>query len=128
MRKRQNEMTSSSKNGEYLILGRNSDFREKFGILELEMSHPGCNVIFMANKDRLDPAFMLHFFQIINKPACCHSQGPGQGPCPGSDESSSQSADPGFLSESIQSVICVPSCLQILPKTTLPSIPFLLDN
>ena len=34
-------MTSSSKNGEYLILGRNSDFREKFGILELEMSHPG---------------------------------------------------------------------------------------
>ena len=40
MRKRQNEMTSSSKNGEYLILGRNSDFREKFGILELEMSHP----------------------------------------------------------------------------------------
>ena len=40
MRKRQNEMTSSSKNGEYLILGRNSDFREKFGILELEMLHP----------------------------------------------------------------------------------------
>ena len=40
MRKRQNEMTSSSKNGEYLILGRNSDFREKFGILELEMSDP----------------------------------------------------------------------------------------
>ena len=43
MRKRQNEMTSSSKNGEYLILGRNSDFREKFGILELEMSHPECS-------------------------------------------------------------------------------------
>ena len=41
MRKRQNEMTSSSKNGEYLILGRNSDFREQFGILELKMSHPG---------------------------------------------------------------------------------------
>ena len=44
MRKRQNEMTSSSKNGEYLILGRNSDFREKFGILELEMSHPDNNI------------------------------------------------------------------------------------
>ena len=34
-------------------------------------------------------------------------------------------ADPGFVSESIQSVICVPSFLQNLPKTTLPSIPFL---
>ena len=33
--------------------------------------------------------------------------------------------DPGFLSESIQSVICVPSCLKNLPKTTLPFIPFL---
>ena len=45
MRKRQNEMTSSSKNGEYLILGQNSDFREKFGILELEMSHPDRDVV-----------------------------------------------------------------------------------
>ena len=44
MAKRQNEMSSSSKNDEYLILGRNSDFREKFGILELEMSHPGYTV------------------------------------------------------------------------------------
>ena len=79
----------------------------------------------MANKDRLDPASMLHFFQIINTPACCHSQGTGQGPCPGSVESSFLSADPGFLSESIQSVICVPSCLQNLPKTTFPFIPFL---
>ena len=42
MRKRQNEMSSSSKNDEYLILGQNSDFRGKFGILELEMSHPDC--------------------------------------------------------------------------------------
>ena len=48
MRKKQNEMTSSSKNGEYLILGRNSDFREKFGILELEMSHPGSNPRFLG--------------------------------------------------------------------------------
>ena len=79
----------------------------------------------MANKERLDPASRLHFFQIINKSVCCHSQGPGQGPCPGSEESSSRSSDHGFLSESIQSVICVPSCLQNLPKTTLPFIPFL---
>ena len=43
--KRQNEITSSPKNGKYLILGRNSDFREKFGILELEMSHPGYRVM-----------------------------------------------------------------------------------
>ena len=48
----------------------------------------------MANKDRLDPASMLHFFQIINKPACCHSQGPGQVPCPGSEESFSHSQNP----------------------------------
>ena len=34
-------------------------------------------------------------------------------------------ADPGFLSESIRRVICVPSCLQNLPKTTLPFIHFL---
>ena len=45
MWKRQNEMTSSSINGEYLILGRNSDFREKFGILELEMSHPASKTL-----------------------------------------------------------------------------------
>ena len=40
MRKTQNEWSSSSKNGEYHILGRNLDFRKKSGIFELEMSHP----------------------------------------------------------------------------------------
>ena len=38
--KKQNWWTSSSKNVENYILGQNSDFREKYGILELEMSHP----------------------------------------------------------------------------------------
>ncbi len=40
MRKTQNEWTSSSKIGEYYILGWNSHFRDKSGILELEISHP----------------------------------------------------------------------------------------
>ena len=45
MRKAQNEWTSSSKkNGEYHIFGRNFDIREISGILELEMSEPVCNV------------------------------------------------------------------------------------
>ena len=48
MRKTQNKRTSSSKNGEYHILGRNSDFRKKIGILEFEMSHPG--IMYMVSK------------------------------------------------------------------------------
>ena len=40
IRKTQNESTGSSKNGENHILRRNSDFRKKSGIFELEMSHP----------------------------------------------------------------------------------------
>ena len=40
MRKTQNKSTGSSKNGEYHILGQNSDFRKKSGILELEMFIP----------------------------------------------------------------------------------------
>ena len=42
MRKTQNKSTGSSKNGEYHILGQNSDFRKKSGILELEMFIPAC--------------------------------------------------------------------------------------
>ena len=34
------EKPSYEKNGEYHILGRNSNFRENSGILQLEMSHP----------------------------------------------------------------------------------------
>ena len=37
--------TNTSKNGEYLILGRNLDFWENFGILELEMLHPNITII-----------------------------------------------------------------------------------
>ena len=81
MRKRQNEMTSSSKNGEYHILGRNSDFREKFGILELEMSHPGYSgiptllnfLIFSLNPSPLCQFVvgvdMIHFIDERKSPA-----------------------------------------------------------
>ena len=68
MRKTQNERTSSSKNGEYLILGRNSDFREKFGILELEMSHPGLK---QAYSDEIsitfEPLVRFEKFKVLNR-------------------------------------------------------------
>ena len=58
MRKTQNEWTSSSKNDEYHILGQNSDFRGKSGILELKMPHPGPNVGHFKCRDS---PYVVHF-------------------------------------------------------------------